>query len=743
MKKQRTSSPLGLTAALLRIGRSAARGAESGRLRLVALCVATFALAMSFAACAVVAATYEGREKAQVARSPQVVPENQKDKAIARWLESSDTINGAQYTVIYIEPLTDDAPPPPGLRRWPAPGHSALSFGAEVAGLTEGITSRFGEIDNRIQPEGLASDAEPLIYARPAESLTEGFYVSAWGNEEGVVFGEPLTIQPAKSFYILITVTWLAPAAALTVIAARTGSAMRDRRRAVLHAIGTGPRHRLLIDLGEAGPPILVGAALATLTIWLYQGTSWPLPKVNYVMTASYLEPYLGILYSCVGLAALVVAVAAMFLQPRATAAGSTRPRQRQQRALLRSATWLCPLAFAFAFIGPSLLGAKDNELLFLLPYSMGALTALILLPAALATLTIRFGQALAWWGRRSRRPAPLLGGRWIAASPAAIARVITSIVLLMGISAQLYTWNNRVTESDLAAKQVQEALGSSVVRVEGVDRNSVKRLHTFIDALPSDTEVVGVYIGSVPGQQVGTQVVGSRAAIEMAGFSAPAGSEAAPLAAGDATSARGRALLKGLSMTGDSSIAARAGEIDTVENLVSLQVIAPAGSRLAESEIKQVANNKLLPGWRASVPGTEWTATLATYQEHSWWLPLFALGTIAILAFATCLANMGEFLRFARSLAPITVITGSRRPFVSTTLLVFLGAFGIALTLGAAAAVLLTVPMLGAPVHANGLPTTLVITSILIVGAIALVMTLWATRVALRESGRWRPTAE
>jgi hypothetical protein len=742
VRRERTA-PSGLTVALLRIGRSAANGAESGRLRLVALCVATFALAVSFAACVVVAATYDGRAAVQAARSPQVLPDRQKDKAIARWLESADTINGIQYTVIHLEPLTENAPPPPGLRRWPAPGHSALSYGAEAAGRAEGITSRFGEIDNRILAEGLASVTEPLIYARPAKPLTEGMYVSGWGNEQGVVFGELLSIQPAKGFYVLITVTWLAPAAALTVIAARTGSVMRDRRRALLHAIGTGTRHRLLIDLGEAGPPILVGASLASLVIWLYQGTNWPLPKVNYVMTADYLRPYLGVLFGCVGLAALCVAAAAVLLQPRAAAVEGTRPRQRQPRGLLRSAGWLCPLAFAFAFFGPGLLGADGNELMFLLPYSIGALTALILLPAALAILTTRFGQALAWWGQRSGRPAPLLAGRWIVAGPAAIARVVTSVVLLMGISAQLYTWNNRVTESDLAAQQVQKALGSSVVRIEGVDRNPVEDLSTFFAALPGDTQVLGVYTGGVPGSQGNTQVVGSRTALRQAGLPVPPDADLVSITPDDVTSDRGLALLRGLSMAGDSSIGVRAGRIDTVENLVSVQVIAPQDSRLDEPQIKQLANEELLPGWRAGTPGTEWTATLTTHEEHAWWLPLFALGTIAILAFATCLANMAEFLRFARSLAPVSVITGSRRPFVWTTLLVFLGAFGMALALGAAAAVLLTVPMLGAPVHANGLPTLLVTAGVAVVAVIALVMTLWAVRVALREAGRWRPTAE
>lgn len=733
----------GLTAALLRIGRSASRGAESGRLRLVALCLATLAMALSLVAFVVVTATYEGREIAQAARSPHVVPEPKKGQAIARWQESADTIDGAQYSVIYVEPLRNDAPPPPGLMAWPKPGHSALSMGAEIAGQGEQITSRFGPMDTRIQSAGIASVAERLIYVRPAQHMTEGMYVTGWGNEKGIVFGEPLNIRPATGFYALIAATWLTPALALTVIASRTGSAARDRRRAVLHAIGTGPRHRFLIDLGEVAPPILVGAALALLSFWLYQGGNWPLPKVNYVMTASYLDPHRETAYACIGLAAALVGASAILLQPRVTGSWSTRPVHRQKRTLLRSASWLCPLAFAFSFLGPELLGA-DNEILFLLPYSLGALTALATLPAAISLVITRFGRCLAWWGKRAGSSAALLGGRWISASPAAMARVVTSVILLMGISAQLYTWNNRVTETDITARQVQKELAGSVVQVEGVARNSIAQLQLFTRRLPEGVAILGEYRNANPGQKDVAEIVGTRQALRQAGLPLPRKQGLqAPATVNAATTDRGRALIKDTSMSGQSGVAVSIGRIAPTQGLVALQLVAPEGERLLVPKVKRTANGSLLPGWRADRPGTEWTSSLISYQEHNWWLPLFALGTIAILAFATCLANMAEFLRFGRSLAPLVVITGSRRLFTWTTLLVFLSAFGLAVVLGAGAAVLLTVPMLGPPVNAIGVPTELVAASIAVVTLLAAVMTVWAAWVTVREAGRWRPTVE
>ena len=72
--------------------------------------------------------------------------------------------------------------------------------------------------------------------------------------------------------------------------------------------------NRLLMDLGEAGPPVLVGAALAVLAMYVWQGTNWPLPKVNYVMTVAYLQPFLTAFFASAGITfiAFVLSVVAI-----------------------------------------------------------------------------------------------------------------------------------------------------------------------------------------------------------------------------------------------------------------------------------------------------------------------------------------------------------------------------------------------------------------------------------------------
>ncbi|MEV6763476.1 hypothetical protein AB0N16_23145 [Streptomyces sp. NPDC051105] len=741
-KAARTST--GLTNALLRIGRSAALGTESGRLRLVALCAATFAVAVSLAAYVVVVATYEGRDTVQAARSPQVVSESHKAEAIARWQESFDTIGGEQYSVIYVEPLTENATPPPGLRSWPAPGHSAVSYGALAAGADEEIATRFGSMDVPFEANGLASTAEHLIYVRPTGHVKEGLYVKGWGDAAGMLFGEPASVQPATGFYVLIAATWLTPALCLTVIAARTGSAARDRRQAVLHALGMGRRHRLLIDLGEAGPPVLVGSALACLTLWIYQGTNWPLPGVDYVMTAGYVQKHATSLYICAIAAAVVVTAVALTVQPRMSVSPHVRPVARDRRSLLRTAAWLCPLALGVAFYGPGLLGFDDKEFLFLVPYTVGALLALCSLPSALALFTARCGKALAAWGRRSSSASSLLAGRWLATKPAALARVIVSVVMVMGVSAQLYTWNNRVSPSEAGARQVQQVLSDSVIKVQGVDRNSAQRLRSFVDSLPDGLAELAVYEPSSPmAGQLTLQISGSRAALRQAGLPLPGARRQVSVTTANTTSARGRALASVTTSGRPADAATTVGPVTSPNGLAWLYIVAQPGQKVSGPEIKRLANAHLLPGWTADPPGTEWTSGLALYQEQGWWLPLFALGTVMLLAFTTCLASMAEFLRFGRSMAPVVVIAGSRRVFVRTALLVFLGGFTIAVAAGAGFALLLTLPMLKPPINAQGVPLPLAGAAVSIVMAIACVITGWSIWITLRETARWRPAGE
>ncbi|WP_265885291.1 hypothetical protein [Streptomyces sp. Je 1-4 4N24_ara] len=698
-------------------------------------------MALSLAGFVVIAATYQGREAAQAARSPHVVPSEEKGKAFALWQDGFDTVGGEQYSVIYVDPLTDSAPPPPGLREWPRPGHAVLSPGAKSQGAGEGIATRFGPVDGVIGPEGLASAGEPLVYIRPDAPMTGGYPVSAWGDDEGPVFGEPLFAERPANFYVLAAATALAPALVLTVTAARTGSAAVRRRRAAMFSSGSGCRHRLLRDIAEVSPAIAAGGGLATVVLWCYQSSDWPVPKVGYIMTARFLAPYEFALFGCVALAVLLVMLATVLLKPRIMSADKRRPPVRD-RALTKGAAGLCPWAFVFVMLVPGLLGTNGEEWLFLLPYGTGVLTALVTLPALVSLLVRAAGRGLTSYGKSRGRPSALLAGRWVAARPAPVTRAIASIVLALCISALLYTWHNKISGSDKAAAQLQSQLRGSVVQVDGrIEDNTNDRLARFTKALPPGVSLLGIYPQQARGGVGHIRIIASPTALQKIGL--PPTPHSRPVKWQDATTLRGRTLLGDASEYGGIPVRVSVGPVTAADSLRALQVVAPEERHIAPAVVKEIAHRHLLPGWTADPPGSQWTSSLVTYQKRSWWLALSVLAMIGLLTFAGCLSSVAEFARFRRPLEPVKDTAGPRLLFVRIALWVFLGTFTVAASLGSVAAVMLTTPLLGPPFDAASLPAPVIVPGIGIITLIGAIMTIWSCWNAVRKAHRWRHSGD
>ncbi|MDK8450279.1 hypothetical protein [Corynebacterium mastitidis] len=72
-------------------------------------------------------------------------------------------------SAVYLWPLVEDAPLPPGVAQWPAPGEAVLSPALREMAAEEGLDSRYGRVAGTIGPEGLATSGEPLAYVVPRE----------------------------------------------------------------------------------------------------------------------------------------------------------------------------------------------------------------------------------------------------------------------------------------------------------------------------------------------------------------------------------------------------------------------------------------------------------------------------------------------------------------------------------------------------------------------------------------------
>ncbi|MFI2264484.1 hypothetical protein [Streptomyces tubercidicus] len=191
---------------MLRIGRAAGRTAEGGRARFWALLAATAVVAVTLCSLVATAATWEGREQRGAARVPTLADHGH--QAAALWSRYWDSCQGRQFTVVVIAPLTKDAPLPPGVARWPAPGEVFLSPALAEGPASEDFTHRYGTSVGTVSAEGLASPGERLAYVRPTTAMLstarmEG--ITGYGGP-GPVFGDLRIVGPRSSMMAVIGV---------------------------------------------------------------------------------------------------------------------------------------------------------------------------------------------------------------------------------------------------------------------------------------------------------------------------------------------------------------------------------------------------------------------------------------------------------------------------------------------------------------------------------------------------------
>ncbi|NDZ72007.1 hypothetical protein G3I36_13245 [Streptomyces sp. SID10362] len=144
------------------MGRAASRSAEAGRIRYFALFAATTVAVLAVCGFLLAASSFDGRTERSQARWPQVADDG---SATLLWRATLASVDDRQYDVVYIEPLTPDAPLPPGLSRWPRPGEAVLSPALKAVGPR--LSEEYGRAEGTIAAGGLESPSEYFAYVRP------------------------------------------------------------------------------------------------------------------------------------------------------------------------------------------------------------------------------------------------------------------------------------------------------------------------------------------------------------------------------------------------------------------------------------------------------------------------------------------------------------------------------------------------------------------------------------------------
>ncbi|QNE77352.1 hypothetical protein F0344_24610 [Streptomyces finlayi] len=473
----------GATAQLLAIGRRTAHAPGDPRALLQSACLALAAAATVLLVWSMltVHAVYDARDARGAARMP-VLTDPGSEPAL-RWLESQDSRRQRGFSVVYIEPVVADAPLPPGLPRWPAPGEAFVS--PALLEVMPQATTRYGAYGGKISAAGLADPGELLVYARAPEGIRLGDFgahsIPGFGSPQGApeYFSSQGGARSESDLYWLISPFLVLPVAVLLVTASRLDAKRRDRRLAALHALGAGRSVRARISVGECARPLALGAAAAALPLTALVFVDTRLPITDYWIAADDLRPVLirFLLLVPVVWVALCALFAGLHLRPRGT--GGNRPRPLTDRAALWPG-WLSGAGGLLMLWGALVSGASGYRL-----FVLGTLLALAGLPPLLGRAAVRLSSRLT--GRGRDNPARLIGGRWAAAHPGVVTRAAASLAVLLGLLAQAQVAVTDMTAEARAATALGQRLDGRMLQVDTAEQSRAAGLRFTAGLDPGD----------------------------------------------------------------------------------------------------------------------------------------------------------------------------------------------------------------------------------------------------------------
>lgn len=715
---------------LLRIGAAAGRAASAGRTRCVALACATLAAGLAISAIALIFAAYEGRDLRDAARSPVRASEAAEARPPLLYRPAFDVVDDLQYQVVYVLPLRDDAPLPPGVSAWPGPGQALLSPALLAAGRDEGIATRYGTVAGTIGEEGLAGPGERFAYVRPARAPADTsrmWPVARFGSPSPSGIGENLFVKPVHLLLGIAVFMGALPAAALSVSSARAGSDARDQRTALLAALGGGRRARAVINTGEAALPVAVGT-LAGLgaSLWLLARDT-RLPLVGYTLAVADARRWAWALVGAPLLAAALVLLCVVLTHPPQDRRQGPRPRLVRTR-LPRWWPYLCPLMVLIAVQGP---GLAPSPAMRLLIYVIGVGGTILTLPSLIGLAAVAAGHGLARLGRRTGRSGALISGRWAAAWPGATVRLTAGVVIAFVLVGQTQLWVTRNTGPALQAEQTVERVGTSALLVDVLDDEPTPP--AFLKALPSGVEVLRL---NVDHARATAELNGPCEALRR--LSLPCSAEAVPVEPRTAD-VRVRELYNW--DTPGRGLFAR--QTSTPKGSVIVLVGNP-GRQISVPAVKEAANRHL--GMAATVDTIAGSSLNAATMDdrQGLWVLLFGAFAVIVTAVSIVVSNLAEFVRFSRQITALSVLSGNRTIYLSTAFFTLFVPLLAASLIGLATHYWLATPMTtGAHSDGASLSWPVLVIVLATTSAMALLVWLWGAYGAVRLTHRWRPTAD
>lgn len=657
---------------LTAFGRTLRERSRYEPLRQWVLGAATVFLALSVAMLVAVSVTYDGWSQRSSARSARDVEVHTGEPALLTWLVLyQQGLDGHPFTLVYLAPLQEDAPLPPGVDRWPGDrevvASPAMIGTPEVAADSE--LGRYGRTIGVISSAGLTEPQERLVYVG-AESLPRGagtpaIDASGFGSTWSLELGSIVNRQPASQLIAVLTVFVLLPASWLLVVAVRIGASQRARRVGLLRLLGARRRDVMHVLWGEARRPLIMGLGAAAGILGLTLAIDVPIPGVEFVLQARDMRSGLHLLIAAFGIAGL--ASVALVLSPLGLRRERRRPPPKAPKLIVGLAS---PAAAGGTLVAVNLTLAADAIDAVSVVFAVGSLTTLALLPTSarawVALAAIR-GRRKAWlMGDASR----IVGNAQVAATPAPAARFGATLAILIVITSFSYSFAIAVAGVG-EASEYEAAVGNDVIFVtpwRQVDPGRADAVRTMLNR-----EFFVVAKSTEADDMTATQrLTGSEEALKRLGVE-------------DQGS---------LPPWVDGFVDHTIVVIDDPPGDADSLVISPRRERVELQQLQDELARLTVPAWTAALPAQDLYASEARRVANAAWITLAGTAGILLALLALWSAYANELLRAVRSLHAIQLLAPSPR-FVGRALLArVLTPVSVAVVGGCGLSVILILPL-------------------------------------------------
>ncbi|MEU5094077.1 FtsX-like permease family protein [Streptomyces sp. NPDC020996] len=563
--------------------------------------------------------------------------------------------------MIFVREIRAGTPPPPGLDRWPKPGEAFLS--PSLLSAAPGMERRYGSFAGTIGRDGLADAAELIAYVNPSQSgffkqvFEPNSYVRGFGNPNQAMFfvSSHQFDRGIAELDLLILLMAALPCTALILVAVRSRADTRDRRLALLDALGAPTRVRALVLAGESWKPIAAGAVAAFAVLSALSWTSPTLPFTGYQVWSHDLRaalPSLPALSLGVFVCLVLLTVLAGIRRPRRT---GTRPTRQHNR----TARW--PHVLFVLGLTVATWGSEHRQVEGRFGFVAGSVVALIALPYSASHLARVLGHRLAERGGTKGDPVRIVAGRWLAARPATLARLSAALVVGLGLVTIGQVLTTQFTGPAAEAWDRYQASGAELVQVRSRDIPATAA--GFTTALGPENVLRYSPEPGTSAESPRVRLTGPCKSLRALGRMASCPST--PKSARDVFT---RLTAAGTNVLRDGDlVSAPIASVCTCQapsggdkTLYGFLVLNPDGDA-GLGRIKQAAYQHLI-GPMTALPGQSWYLGSAAQAAQTRWLLDIALIGLAALAAAGALGAAGIFLEQARALGPLSAFRTDRR---------------------------------------------------------------------------------